>query len=228
MDSFMVEARLSKVPKNDNERRRKKSRRVDKVWYISIIRSSGSSTFTARTTKPPQSLRSSPGRTWSVCWVGVAKFLKVYKDTGSIARCSGSVRPSKINSEIKEVVEEAMQRDNETTAVQLHRLLTMKRYRISLHTILRCHTSLGWTYRGSAYCELIRDVNKQKRLAWAQQHVGDMFEDIIWTDEASIQMESHRRFCCRKCGKAPRPKPRSVQCACACWAPHCKSMCTCM
>ena len=93
---------------------------------------------------------------------------------------------------MKEVVEEAMQRDNETAAVQLHRLFTTKGYRVSLRMILRCHTSLGWTYRRSAYCQLIRDVNKQKRLAWARQHLGDTFEDVIWTDEASIQMESHR------------------------------------
>lgn len=48
-----------------------------------------------------------------------------------------------------------------------------------------------YMYRGSAYCQ---DVNKQKRLAWAQQHVGDTFEDIIWTDEASTQMEATALF----------------------------------
>ena len=75
--------------------------------------------------------------------VGVAKFLKVYEETGSIARRRGPGRPSKITTEIKRVVEAAMQRDDEMTAVQLHRLLTTKGYRISLRTILRCHTSLG-------------------------------------------------------------------------------------
>lgn len=34
------------------------------------------------------------------------------------------------------------------------------------------------------------------------------FEDVIWTDESTIQLESHRRFACKKCGEAPRPKPR--------------------
>ena len=33
-------------------------------------------------------------------------------------------------------------------------------------------------------------------------------KDVVWTDKASIQIEAHRRFCCRKTGTQPRPKPR--------------------
>lgn len=143
--------------------------------------------------------------------VGVAKFLKKFDETGSLNRRSGSGQPSKITAEIKAIVEEQMQRDDETTAVQLHRLLNDRGYSISLRTILRCRTSLGWTFRGSAYCQLIRDVNKGKRLAWAREHLGETFEDVVYTDECSVQMETHRRFCCRKEGQAPRPKPKSVE-----------------
>ena len=140
--------------------------------------------------------------------VGVYKFLKLYNATRSISRKVGSGRPSKITAEIKQLVEEQMRIDDETTACQLHRMLTEKGYSISLRTILRCRTALGWTFRGSAYCQLIRESNKQKRLQWAQQHLGQSFEDVIWTDESTIQLESHRRFACRKRGEAPRPKPR--------------------
>lgn len=140
--------------------------------------------------------------------VGVAKFLKKFEETGSLSRRSGSGRRSKITAEIKEIVEEQMQRDDETTAMQLHRLLTNRGYSICLRTILRCRTSLGWTFCGSAYCQLIRDANKVKRLAWAREHVGETFDDVIFTDESSIQVETHRRFCCRKQGQVPRPKPK--------------------
>ena len=34
------------------------------------------------------------------------------------------------------------------------------------------------------------------------------FEDVIWSDETSVQMESHRRFHCYKRGSKPRYKPR--------------------
>ena len=140
--------------------------------------------------------------------VGIHKFLKVYHATGSIARQPGSGRPSKVTAEIKTIVEQQMRLDDETTAHQLHRLLNEKGYSISLRTILRCRTALGWTFRGSAYCQLIREANKQKRLDWAQNHLGQSFDDVIWTDECTVQMESHRRFACRKRGEAPRPKPR--------------------
>ena len=140
--------------------------------------------------------------------VGIYKFLKSYIATRSISGRVGSGRPSKVTAEIKQLVEQQMRIDDETTAYQLHRMLTEKGYSISLRTILRCRTVLGWTFRGSAYCQLIRQANKQKRLQWAQQHLGQSFEDVIWTDESTIQMESHHRFACRKGGEAPRPKPR--------------------
>ena len=90
-----------------------------------------------------------------------------------------------------------MRTDDETIAVQPHKLLNDKGYAISFRTVLRCRVSLGWTFRGSSYCQLIRGMNKEKRLLFAQQNIGENF-NVIFTDECSIQAESHRRFCCRK------------------------------
>ena len=143
-----------------------------------------------------------------VCRFGVHKFLVTYRETGSVERRPGSGRLSKVTTHVKELVEEQMQKDDETTAYQLHHLLVENRIQISFKTILRCRTTLGWTFRGSAYCQLIREGNKVKRLHWSEQHKDDDFNDVIWTDEATIQLETHRRFCCRKIGHAPKPKPR--------------------
>ena len=60
----------------------------------------------------------------SVSRYGVAKFLKVYQTTGTIERRPGSGRMSSITWKIKELVEAKMQKDNETTATQLHSMLT--------------------------------------------------------------------------------------------------------
>ena len=65
--------------------------------------------------------------------VGVYKFLKLYNATRSISRRVGSGRPSKITAEIKQLVEQQMRIDDETTAYQLHRMLTEKGYSILLH-----------------------------------------------------------------------------------------------
>ena len=54
---------------------------------------------------------------------GVAKFLKKYEKTGSIARQPGSGRPTKITPEVLQIVENQMQFDDETTATQLQKIL---------------------------------------------------------------------------------------------------------
>uniref|UniRef100_A0A1X7TTB2 Uncharacterized protein n=1 Tax=Amphimedon queenslandica TaxID=400682 RepID=A0A1X7TTB2_AMPQE len=68
---------------------------------------------------------------------------------GNVACISGSGRPSKITSEIKIIVDKRMEEVDETTAYQLYYLLTDKGYSILLRTILRCRSSLGWTFCGS-------------------------------------------------------------------------------
>ena len=139
---------------------------------------------------------------------GVAKFLKVYAVTGTIERRPGSGRLSSITWKVKELVEAKMNEDDETTATQLHYMLLEEGIAISFRTILRCRTSLGWTFRGSAYCQLIRRANVEKRLQWAQDHESETFNDVIFTDETTVQLENHCRFCCRKEGQRPKPKPR--------------------
>ena len=142
---------------------------------------------------------------------GVAKFLKRYLQDGTILRRVGSGRPSKITAEVKAIVEEQMRLDDGTTAFQLHRLLNEKGYDLTRRTILRCRTQLGWTFRGSSYCQLIREANKEKCLNWALQNRNETFDDVVWSDESTIQLETHRRFCCRKKGEPPRNKPRFVK-----------------
>ena len=98
--------------------------------------------------------------------VGVAKFQKTLQQTDSIAHRPGSGHPSKITAEIKALVEQKIRSADETTAVQLHAMLRKRGYNISFRTILRCYTSLGWTFRDSKYCQLIREQSKVKRLGW--------------------------------------------------------------
>ena len=75
-------------------------------------------------------------------------------------RRPGSGRWSKITQEVKELVEAQMRLDDKTIASQLHKLLVSKGYVMSFRTILCCRKDLGWTFRGSSYCQLIRTVNK--------------------------------------------------------------------
>ena len=72
--------------------------------------------------------------------LGINKFIKLYETTCFVARQPGSGRPSKVTTEIKELVEAQIRLDDETTALQIHHLLTENGYSISLRTILRYRT----------------------------------------------------------------------------------------
>ena len=50
---------------------------------------------------------------------GVCKFLRCYKETGTIARAPGSGHVSEMTAEAKRVVEEQMEQDDETTGKEL-------------------------------------------------------------------------------------------------------------
>ncbi len=140
----------------------------------------------------------------------VNTFLSYYRRSKSILRKSGSGRKTKITSEVKCIVEAKMQSDDETTATQLQQVLQMSGISISLTTVKRCRRELGWTFHGSRYCQMIREPNKVKRLEWCVQQMqeSDDLEDVIWSDETSIQLESHRRYAFRKRDQAPKLKPR--------------------
>ena len=139
---------------------------------------------------------------------GCRQFLKRYHHYKTIARKPGSGVPPRLSPAVRQLIEDAMREDDETTATQLQAMLAGHQVYVSLATIVRNRQDLGWVYRGSAYCQLIRNANKEKRLTWAQDHLHDAFDDVIWSDETTVQLETHRRMCYRKEGEKPRPKPR--------------------
>ena len=110
--------------------------------------------------------------------MGIHNLLQKHRETNNIERRPSSGRPTKMTAPVKALVEQ-MRDDDETTAVQLYALLLRHGHTM---TVLRCRAALGWTLRGSAYCQLIRQQNKVKRLQWAQEHLSDGFDNVIWTD----------------------------------------------
>ena len=90
----------------------------------------------------------------------------------TITRWPGSGPLTKITAEIEAIVEQQMLIDDETTAVQLQKILNDRRHSLSLQTILRSRSRLGWTFRGSTYCQLLLDANKLKQLEWAREHLS--------------------------------------------------------
>ena len=96
--------------------------------------------------------------------MGVAKFLIIFNETGSLSRKPGSGRPPSIMPQMQAIVETKTRENNGTIAYQLSTLLLSHCLSISRRTVPHYCTQLGWTFRGSAYCQLIRHANKVKRL----------------------------------------------------------------
>ena len=111
---------------------------------------------------------------------GVHKFLKKYEDGGTIGRQEGAGRKTKITAEVRRLVNEKMIDDDETTAKELKKMLSEHGHHVCERTALTCRTQLGWTHRGSAYYQMIRDPNKEKRLAWTRKNIGEDFSDCIF------------------------------------------------
>ena len=63
--------------------------------------------------------------------------------------------------------------------------------------VKRARNRLGWISKKTRYCALISEGNQEKRLDFCKSLIttNDLeFPDVIWTDECSVQLESHRKI----------------------------------
>ena len=74
----------------------------------------------------------------------------------------------------------------------------------------RSHKQQGWTLQRTAYCQLIRDTTKVKRLENAQRIIesGDTFHNVIFRDKCSISLVQYWCTCYRKADEPMKRKPK--------------------
>ena len=84
--------------------------------------------------------------------------------------------------------------------------------RISEPRINAVRRECGWTINGTRYCQLIRLVNREKRVEWCTRmlETEETFDNVIFTDESKIEMGQVSKRSYRKRGFAvPRhAKPK--------------------
>ena len=100
-----------------------------------------------------------------------------------------------------------MEKDGETAGKKLVRSLKAKGVEALVSSVLRWRKDLSWTLKGTNYCQMISDVNKEK-LKFAQENNEMTFDDIIYTEETTLKNEIHRWMCSYKKGCKPRYKPK--------------------
>ena len=84
--------------------------------------------------------------------------------------------------------------DDETTDKELASTLNQVDCNLTIFAVTALKARRMW--RGTAYCQLICAPNRITRLEWARKNLGEHFQNVIWTDETSVQMETHHHFHC--------------------------------
>ena len=127
----------------------------------------------------------------------IYNLLTKFKRTESIGDLTRRPRSRRLDEEHYRFIDELIVENTDLTSTQLYTALkeAYPMVEASLSTVKRARRHLGWTAKRTRYCQLISEVNKEKRMEWCLDRViaDDMdMGDVIWTVECSIQLESHR------------------------------------
>jgi len=140
--------------------------------------------------------------------------MKKYKITGSVADHRTVKPPRKLTDEHYRFLDECMADNDELTATKLLAILKEKypSLNVSVSAVKRARVELGWTAKKTRYGALVSEVNQEKRVEWCRerQETGDMeFDDVLFTDECTVQLDSHRRVTFYKKGQPVKYKMKA-------------------
>jgi len=141
----------------------------------------------------------------------VNRIIRRYKECGRISHRQKSGRQPKITLEIKNFIDKSYNDNDEYSARELQKLIKKKFNRIIAVTSIKCvRRKLGWKKSGPGYCQMIRPANRIKRLLHAQDCLdkNEHFDDVIFTDESTIEIDRHARQCFVKHGVVRKLKPK--------------------
>ena len=141
------------------------------------------------------------------------RLIQKFKRDGVIVDLPRRKRPRKITSEMLEMIDNALKQNDELTSQQLGSQLK-ERFPLlnaSLSTIKRARKEKGWVCTRPHYCQIVRDLNKRKRFLWCRylKDTNERYENIVFTDECTVQLERHSRLCFRKQRQCRLLKPRA-------------------
>ena len=139
----------------------------------------------------------------------VSLFLKRFNQTGSINDKQRTGRHRKLVLQHFDIIDEEMRRNDELSSIELARILrTRCDVDVSPRTVRQVRKKLGWTWSGTKYCQLVKDVNKPKRMEHCLRILseGDGFEDVTFSDECSVSIERSTRRSFHKVGEPRRLK----------------------
>ena len=100
--------------------------------------------------------------------------------------------PKNVTNEICDYIDCEMEKNNELTGSSLTKNLNQHfQVSFSVSKVRKLRRSLGWLATKTKYCQLVREVNREKRLKFASDclKAKETFDDVIFTDECNIQLD---------------------------------------
>ena len=110
-----------------------------------------------------------------------------------------ATRPRLLTAEMVSALEDCLRNDDEITVRKLNTKLGenfINFPNVSLSTIKRNRKECGWICTRPHYCQLIGDANKIKRKEWCQHQLdnNEQFENVVFTDECTVQLDLSQEF----------------------------------
>ena len=146
-------------------------------------------------------------------WTTVRKWIFRWQEQSRLEDKPRCGRVLKITSEIAEYLDQQLEDDDELSSVELQRLVVRKfAVEISPPTIRRyLRTSLQWTVVRTQFGPMISEKNRSKHMEFARMcmDTNDELDNVIWTDESSVQSRRHSQTMRVKIGKERQLKPQA-------------------
>ena len=144
--------------------------------------------------------------------LSVRLFLRRFQERQSFANVPPPGRPSEtVTPEIMNFIDTEMEKNDELTSPTLRQKIRNEfGVDFSESKIKRLRKKLLWVQTGTKYCQLIKEANRVKRLAFCLRCMenNEQFDDVIFTDECSVHMENHAKICFRRKWEQPKLKGR--------------------
>ena len=140
------------------------------------------------------------------------RLLKKFKEKGVYTDLPRRARDKKLTQEMLTMINNELEENDEATARHLKAMLIEKypELEVTISTVKCQRQALGWVNTRPHYCQLIRNLNKTKRLVWCREQlrVNEKFSNVVFSDECTIQLKHHGRLCFRKRKQPRKLKPR--------------------
>ncbi|CAG2242342.1 unnamed protein product [Mytilus edulis] len=127
----------------------------------------------------------------------IRKFLDRFKRSGSVTDLPKRRRNGNITNFHRQMMNLWLSKNCELTSRALRdKIMALFGLKLSSSCVSKIRRKLGWTTQRVKYCQLISHQNKLKRLQWclAALERKDTFEDVIFTDESTIEMSSNGKL----------------------------------